>query len=103
MSDASFERVPAASFAARRVCDLPEEDRPRERLARHGASALSNRELLALLVGSGSRAASALDVAERLLGSGLRGLAGRSLSDVEREHGLGRAKATRKIGRASCR
>ena len=95
MSDASFERVPAASFAARRVCDLPAEDRPRERLVRHGASALSNRELLALLVGSGSRSASVLDVAEKLLGSGLRGLAGRSLAEVEREHGLGRAKATR--------
>ena len=78
MSDASFERVPAR-FAVRRVCDLPAEDRPRERLARHGASALSNRELLALLVGSGSRSASVLDVAEKLLGGGLRGLAGRSL------------------------
>lgn len=97
MSEASFERVRAGGvrFAPRRVCDLPEEDRPRERLARHGASALSNRELLALLVGSGSRSASALDVAERLLGSGVRGLAGRSLSEVEREHGLGRAKAAR--------
>jgi len=36
-----------------------------------------------------------LDVAEKLLGGGLRGLAGRSLVEVEREHGLGRAKATR--------
>jgi len=97
MSEVSVERVKAGgvTFAARRVCDLPPEDRPRERLARHGASALSNRELLALLVGTGSRAASALDVAESLLGAGLRGLAGRSLSEVEREHGLGRAKATR--------
>jgi DNA repair protein RadC len=85
----------ASSFGIRRVCDLPPEERPRERLARHGAAALANRELLALLVGTGSRAASALDVAEKLLGTGLRGLAGRSLSDVEREHGLGRAKATR--------
>jgi DNA repair protein RadC len=97
MSEASVERVRAGggTFNPRRVCDLPAEDRPRERLARHGASALSNRELLALLVGTGSRAASALDVAEKLLGSGLRGLAGRSLAEVEREHGLGRAKGTR--------
>jgi DNA repair protein RadC len=85
----------AAASAARRVRDLPPEDRPRERLARHGAEALSNRELLALLVGSGSQKASALDVAESLLGTGLRGLAGRSLAELERESGLGRAKATR--------
>lgn len=81
--------------APRRVRDLQPEDRPRERLARHGASALSNRELLALLVGTGSRGASVLDLAESLLASGLRGLAARSLAELEREHGLGRAKATR--------
>jgi DNA repair protein RadC len=79
----------------RRVCDLPPEERPRERLARHGAGALSNRELLALVVGTGARRSSALSVAEDLLIGGLRGLAGRSLPELERERGLGRAKATR--------
>lgn len=79
----------------RRVRDLPEEERPRERLARHGAAALSNRELLALLVGSGSAQLSALDVADRLVGSGLRGLACRSLAELEHQQGLGRAKAAR--------
>jgi DNA repair protein RadC len=88
------EAIPQA-FAPRRVCDLPEDERPRERLARHGAAALSNRELLALLVGTGSRRASALDVAEGLLTSGLRGLAERSLHDLEGERDVGRAKATR--------
>ena len=88
------EAVPGAS-APRWVRDLPAEDRPRERLARLGPTALSNRELLAVLVGSGSRRASALDLAEGLLAAGLRGLAGRSLSELEGEHGLGRAKATR--------
>ena len=77
------------------VRDLPVEDRPRERLARLGAGALSNRELVAVLVGSGSRRGSALDLAEGLLGAGLRDLAGRSLAELEGEHGLGRAKATR--------
>ena len=85
----------ATAYAPRRVRDLPAEDRPRERLARHGVGALSNRELLTLLVGSGSRQASALDVAEELLGAGLRGLAERSLPDLERQRGVGRAKATR--------
>ena len=57
MSELPVEHVKArgVTFAARRVCDLPAEERPRERFARHGASALSNRELLALLVGTGSR------------------------------------------------
>jgi DNA repair protein RadC len=81
--------------APRRVLDLPPEERPRERLACHGTSALSSRELVALLVGSGSRRASALDVADHLLAGGLRGLAARSLGEIEATYGLGRAKATR--------
>lgn len=85
----------ASSSAPRRVHDLPAEERPRERLARHGVSALSSRELLALLVGSGSRRTSVLDLADSLLSSGLRGLAGRSLGELETVRGLGRAKATR--------
>jgi DNA repair protein RadC len=79
----------------RRIKDLPSEERPRERLARHGASALSSRELLALLVGTGSRGASALDVAEGLVGKGLHDLASRSLGELERTPGLGRAKGAR--------
>jgi DNA repair protein RadC len=86
------ERTPAS----RRVRDLPAEERPRERLFRHGASALSNRELLALLVGTGTRGASALDLAERLLADGLRGLAGAGLLDL-RTPGLGQAKAARVV------
>lgn len=85
----------AAVATPRRVCDLPPEERPRERLARHGVAALSNRELLALIVGTGSRRASALTLAEDLLQRGLRGLASRSLAELERERGLGRAKASR--------
>jgi DNA repair protein RadC len=92
MSAASFVPQPASP---RRLRDLSPEERPRERLARHGASALSNRELLALLVGTGSRGASALDLAEELLDTGLRGLASRSLAELEYRRGFGRAKATR--------
>ncbi|PYQ20357.1 MAG: hypothetical protein DMF79_10610 [Acidobacteria bacterium] len=94
-SPAAVREGGLAPSASRRVLDLPPEERPRERLARHGASALSSRELLALLVGTGSRRASALDVADRLLAGGLRGLAARSLGELEGTHGLGRAKATR--------
>jgi DNA repair protein RadC len=81
--------------SAVRLRDLPEDERPRERLSRHGAPALSNRELLGLLIGTGRKGESALAVAERVLSGGLRDLAGRSLWALEREPGLGRAKAAR--------
>jgi DNA repair protein RadC len=71
------------------------DDRPRERLARVGAAALSNRELIALLLGTGDRKRPVLELAEHLVSSGLRELAGRSVADLERERGVGRAKATR--------
>ena len=50
---------------------MPRDEQPRERLALLGAAALSSRELLAAVLGTGARGASALDVAEDLLGSGL--------------------------------
>jgi DNA repair protein RadC len=77
------------------LLDLPRDERPRERLALLGAGALSSRELLAALLGTGARGASALDLAGDLLGSGLRSLASRSLQELEQVRGLGRAKATR--------
>jgi DNA repair protein RadC len=77
------------------MLELPQAERPRERLARSGAAALSSRELLAAVLGTGARGASALDLADGLLGRGLHGLASRSLQDLERERGLGRAKAAR--------
>ena len=79
----------------RRLSDLPADERPRERAARHGVGALSLQELLAIVLGTGSRRACALDVAGALLDGGLRGLAVRSLNDLERQPGVGRAKATR--------
>jgi DNA repair protein RadC len=95
-----IDLVSETAPAGRRVSspgllDLPAEERPRERLARLGAGALSTRELVTVLVGTGARGASALDLADELLGSGLRALAGRSLPDLERTRGLGRAKAGR--------
>lgn len=83
------------SPAPLRIRDLPPEERPRERLARLGPTALSSRELVALLLGTGARGASALDVAQALLAGGLRDLASRSLGELVRTHGLGRAKASR--------
>ncbi|HEX9688220.1 MAG TPA: DNA repair protein RadC [Thermoanaerobaculia bacterium] len=79
-----------------RIRDLPLSERPRERLARAGPAALSGEELLALLLGSGARGESALDCARRLLArhGGLAGLAGLSGSELAREKGVGRARAS---------
>jgi DNA repair protein RadC len=90
------EATPTPSgFVARRPLDLPCEERPRERLARLGAGALACRELVSVLLGTGARGASALALADELLGSGLHALASRSLPELERTRGLGRAKASR--------
>ena len=77
-----------------KIKDLQPEDRPRERLARMGAAALSNEELLALLLGSGSRGESALDRARRLLAThgGLAGLAALTRAELVRERGIKGAK-----------
>lgn len=70
-------------------------DRPREKLERLGASALGDNELLALVLGSGSRGADALAVANRLLDrvGGLHGLPRARLSHLRGVRGIGRARA----------
>ena len=57
--------------------DLLPDDRPREKLRQHGAAALGDNELVALVIGSGSRRGDALSVANALLAAhgGLHGLA----------------------------
>jgi DNA repair protein RadC len=77
--------------------DLSPDDRPREKLERHGAGALGDNELLAVVLGTGSRQADALVVANRALRAcgGLHGLARSSIDDFVRIAGIGRAKATR--------
>ncbi|HUL77230.1 MAG TPA: DNA repair protein RadC [Vicinamibacteria bacterium] len=77
------------------LSDLPRDERPRERLAQLGAGALSSRELLAALLGTGAPGLSALDLAGELLGPGLHALAARSVQELEQVRGLGRAKASR--------
>lgn len=48
-----------------RVQDLPSEERPRERLMRHGAKVLGDRELLAVLLGTGTSGQSVLELRDR--------------------------------------
>ncbi len=78
-----------------RIRDLPTGDRPRERLRDAGASALSNQELLAILLRTGSAKENAVALAARLLSrhDGLVGLARTSFAELCAERGLGEAKA----------
>lgn len=79
----------------RSVRELPATERPRERLAARGASGLSAAELIGLLWGSGSRQASAAEMAEEALirCDGLAGLASASPQEIERIPGIGPARA----------
>lgn len=75
--------------------DLLPDDRPREKLLHHGAAALGDNELVALVLGNGSRRGNALSVANAVLAAhgGLHGLARCTAGDLVRIAGIGRARA----------
>jgi DNA repair protein RadC len=75
--------------------ELSPDDRPREKLLRHGASALGDNELVALVLGNGSRKGNALSVANELLAAhgGLHGLTRTTCGDLVRVDGIGQARA----------
>lgn len=75
--------------------ELSPEDRPREKLLRHGAVALGDNELVAVVLGSGRHRTSALGVANELLKAhgGLHGLVRTSAAALSRVAGIGDAKA----------
>ena len=75
--------------------ELPPDERPRERLLSKGARALTEAELLAIIIRDGTRKESALDLARRLLfkfGS-LRNLRSRSAAELCKTNGIGPARA----------
>jgi len=80
----------------RTIKDWPEEDRPREKLLARGAEALSEAELLAILLrtGNASTGETALDHAHLLLGQfrGLKGIDEASASELRTVKGIGPAK-----------
>ncbi len=78
------------------VSDLPPSERPRERLLRFGVEALSAQELLALILGSGTRGESVMLTGQRLLSrfGDLQGMAGSSVEELSTVRGIGLAKAT---------
>jgi DNA repair protein RadC len=78
--------------------EIPYVDRPRERLAKLGPSALSNTELLAIILGYGAGKESVLKIAENILRKfSSTGLIYARLEDLEEVFGIGKAKATKLI------
>ena len=78
-----------------RIKDQPLNERPRERLAASGAGALSNAELIAILLRTGLKGMNAVEVARVLLArfGSLQALAGASVDDLRKVRGIGRDKA----------
>lgn len=79
--------------------DLPESIRPRERLAAIGAARLSNSELIAIVIGTGGRGVTSLQMAEKLMGTfgGVGKLGAGDFHDLAAVAGIGPAKAAQLI------
>lgn len=75
--------------------DIPEQDRPRERLIEFGASHLSNQELIAIMLGSGTRNESVQNLANRVYAhfEGVELLREATLEELVSIQGIGKAKA----------
>jgi len=77
------------------IREMPEHERPRERLVEHGAEALRNAELIAIVLRTGMKGVSAIQIADQLLHKfmTLDGLARASLKELSQVKGIGRDKA----------
>ncbi|MDR3589325.1 MAG: DNA repair protein RadC [Negativicutes bacterium] len=77
------------------IKELPPDERPREKLLAHGPALMSNAELIAILLRTGTSKDSALRLAERLLvkHGGVGGLGGLSPQEISKIKGIGAAKA----------
>ncbi len=77
------------------IKELPSEERPVEKLLLNGADTLTNSELLAVLIGSGSKDSSAIELSEKILAlkGGLSGLATISANELTGIPGIGPKKA----------
>lgn len=81
-------------MAYKSIKDWPEEERPRERLLKHGAAALSDAHLLAIILRTGSGRKSAIDLAIEMLDSfkNLKKIDNASIKDFSALKGMGKAK-----------
>ncbi len=78
------------------IKELPEDERPREKLQKYGAQQLSNAELIALIIRSGFANRTAVELSQDILNyfQGLKGLVNLSVEELKKIKGVGLAKAT---------
>jgi DNA repair protein RadC len=77
------------------IHDLPEDERPREKLLKYGADKLSDSELLAILLRTGTKGKSVIEMAEEILksaGGTFKGLAGKDTDEITKIPGVKNAK-----------
>lgn len=78
-----------------RITDLPENERPRERLLRYGAESISNVELLSIILRTGTFDENIISLSTRVLKNlgGLNGLLNSNIEELTQIKGIGKAKA----------
>lgn len=89
------DKIKEAGFYHTRIKDWPENERPREKLLQKGASHLTDSELLAILLRTGTGEITAVDLAKSLTVqyNGLKDLSGRSIGEFKKLKGIGNTKA----------
>ena len=78
-----------------KIKDLPLDQRPREKLLKYGAEKLSDTELLAILLRTGIKGKSVLEIAEEILesvGGSFKGLAGKDIEEIIKTPGIKKDK-----------
>jgi len=84
-----------------KIQDMPEQNRPRERFLKHGAGALSDAELFAILLRTGSKGENVIDMSNRLIAEyGLDKLFECSLRELQKIKGIGPSKAMQLLAMA---
>lgn len=79
------------------IKSMPEDERPREKLIKYGVESLSNVELLAIILKTGYKDVSALEISRQLIsrhGSGINALVDISVEELSRVKGIGPSKAS---------
>ena len=79
------------------IKDLPETERPREKLCNYGVESLSNSELIAIIIRTGYKNFTALDLANQVIrfdSSGIKYLGGISVEELQAIKGIGQCKAS---------
>ncbi len=83
------------NISKKRIKDLPRDQRPREKLLKYGADKLTDAELLAILLRTGTKGKSAVEIAQEIIKSAdgsFRGLAGKDIEKITKIQGVKDAK-----------